>query len=101
MTSEPTAEAGQRWLTPGVGGIGMASLLADLGAIGGPLLALALVALIGVRGAILASIVPGLLAAAAIVYAIRQIRRPGVGQRQPLRLQLRPVLAAGLGRLLG
>jgi hypothetical protein len=31
MTSEPTADAEQRWLTPGVGGVGAASLLSDLG----------------------------------------------------------------------
>ena len=31
MTSEPTTDLGQRWLTPGVRGIGSASLLADLG----------------------------------------------------------------------
>jgi hypothetical protein len=35
----------------------------NLGAIGGPLLAIALVAVIGVRGAILLPIIPGLLAA--------------------------------------
>ena len=51
------------------------------GAIGGPLLALGLVALVGVRSAILLSIIPGLLAAAAIVYAIRQIQRPTTGAR--------------------
>src|SRR6185312_16540205 len=45
----------------------------NLGAIVGPLLALGLVSLWGVRTAILVSIVPGLLAAGAIVYAIRQI----------------------------
>ena len=76
----------------------------NLGAIGGPLLALGLVALVGVRGAILASIMPGLLAAAAIVYAIvyaiGQVRRPTARERQPVHLQVRPVLAAGLGRLL-
>ena len=43
----------------------------NLGAIGGPLLALGLVALVGVRTAILLSIIPGLLAVAAILYAIR------------------------------
>ena len=43
----------------------------NFGAIGGPLLALALVAALGVRTAILLSIIPGLLAVAAIVYAIR------------------------------
>ena len=72
----------------------------NLGAIGGPLLALGLVALVGVRAAVLASIVPGLLAAAAIVYAIGQIRRPAAPARAPIRLRVRPVLAAGLGRLL-
>jgi MFS family permease len=73
----------------------------NLGAIGGPLLALGLVALLGVRGAVLASIIPGLLAAAAIVYAIGQIRRPTARPRAPIRLRVRPVLAAGLGRLPG
>src|SRR5581483_11321727 len=41
----------------------------NLGALGGPLLALALVAAFGVRTAILLSIIPGLFAVAAIVYA--------------------------------
>jgi MFS family permease len=72
----------------------------NLGAIGGPLLALGLVTAVGVRGAILASIVPGLLAALAVVYAVRHVRRPAVRQREPIRLRVRPVLAAGLGRLL-
>src|SRR5829696_2555361 len=45
----------------------------NLGAILGPLLAIGLVAMVGVRGAILLSIVPGLLAAAAVVYAVRHI----------------------------
>jgi hypothetical protein len=31
MTSEPTVDAEQPWLTPGVRGIGAASLLSDLG----------------------------------------------------------------------
>jgi MFS family permease len=43
----------------------------NLGAIAGPLLALVLVGLVGVRTAIALSIIPGLLAALAIVYAIR------------------------------
>ena len=42
----------------------------DYGAIVGPLLALALVGLVGTRTAIALSIIPGLLAALAIVYAI-------------------------------
>jgi MFS family permease len=72
----------------------------NLGAIGGPLLALGLVALVGVRSAILLSIIPGLLAALAIVYAIGHIQRPTIGERVPVRLRIRPVLDAGLGRLL-
>jgi MFS family permease len=72
----------------------------NLGAIGGPLLALGLVALVGVRGAILASVVPGLLAALAIVYAIRRTPRPTLGEHQPIRLKIRPVLAGRLGRLM-
>jgi hypothetical protein len=68
-------------------------------AIGGPLLALALVALVGVRSAILLSVVPGLLAAVAIVIAIRSAPRLGVREQRPLRIQVRPVLRGGLGRL--
>src|SRR4051794_9087469 len=48
----------------------------NLGAIIGPLLGIALVALVGVRGAILLSVIPGLLAAGAIVYAIRHTAKP-------------------------
>jgi MFS family permease len=72
----------------------------NLGAIGGPLLALALVALLGVREAILLSIIPGLLAAGAIVYAIRHA--PGLErhERQPIRLRVRPVMRGRLGRLM-
>ena len=72
----------------------------NLGAIGGPLLAIALVGLIGVRSAILLSIIPGLLAALAIVYAIRHTALPTVQQRQPIRLHVRPLLHGRLGRLL-
>jgi len=43
----------------------------NLGAIAGPLLAIALIAAVGVRAAIGLSVIPGLLAAAAIIYAIR------------------------------
>ena len=71
----------------------------NLGAIGGPLLALGLVALVGVRSAIVLSIVPGLLAAVAIVIAIRLAPKLGVREKRPLRIQVRPVLRGGLGRL--
>jgi MFS family permease len=72
----------------------------NLGAIVGPLLALALVALVGVRDAILLSVVPGFLAAAAIFVAIRAAPRLEKHERPPLRLRIRPVLRGELGRLL-
>jgi len=73
----------------------------NLGAIGGPLLALGLVAIFSVRTAMLISVIPGILAALAIVYAIRRAAQPAVRERIPVRLQVRPVLRGDLGRLLG
>jgi MFS family permease len=72
----------------------------NLGAVGGPLLALALVAAFSVRTAILLSIVPGLLAVVAILYAIRHTARPRLQERRPLRIRVRPVLQGELGRLM-
>ena len=72
----------------------------NLGAIVGPLLALGLVSLFSVRTAILVSVVPGLLAALAIVYAIRQAKLPKVTERKRLRFRVRPVLRGQLGRVL-
>ena len=72
----------------------------NLGAIAGPLLALALVGLVGTRTAIALSIIPGLLAALAIIYAIRHAPRAEHRERQPLRLRIRPVLTGRLGRLM-
>jgi len=72
----------------------------NLGAIAGPLLALGLVGLVGVRTAIALSVIPGLLAALAIVYAIRHAPRADQRERQPLRLRIRPVLVGRLGRLM-
>ena len=72
----------------------------NLGAIVGPLLALALVGLVGVRTAIALSVIPGLLAALAIVYAIRHAPPAEQRERQPLRLRVRPVLTGRLGRLM-
>jgi MFS family permease len=72
----------------------------NLGAIVGPLLALGLVALFSMRTAILISVVPGLLAAAAIVYAIRQTQLPKPTERKKLRFQVRPVLRGQLGRVM-
>ncbi len=72
----------------------------NLGAIGGPLLALGLVAAFSLRTTILLSIVPGLLAAGAMLYAIRHIPRPKPREHKPLRLQVRPVMQGRLRRLL-
>jgi MFS family permease len=72
----------------------------NLGAIIGPLLALGLVATIGTRWAITVSVIPGLLAAGAIVYAIRHSTTPTKRDKTPIRLQIRPVLAADRTRRL-
>lgn len=72
----------------------------NLGAIIGPLLALVLVAAVGTRWAIGLSVIPGLLAAAAIIYAIRRAPKAEQRDRIPIRLRLRPVLRGQLGRLL-
>ena len=73
----------------------------NLGAIAGPLLALGLVAAVGTRGAIALSVLPGLLAALAMVYAIRRAPSHEKRERRPIRIRVRPVLQAGLGRLFG
>lgn len=72
----------------------------NIGAIVGPLLALGLVILVRVRSAMLLSVIPGLLATGAILYAIRQIPRPKIRERQLLRLRVRPLMKGRLGRLL-
>ena len=107
------------WIARGLRGPARSALLADvvppsaygraygferamdnLGAIGGPLLALGLVAAAGVRTAILLSVIPGLLAALAVVVAVRAAPRLEERERGPLRLRVRPVLRGRLGRLL-
>jgi len=72
----------------------------NLGAIVGPLLAVGLVAAVGTRWAIALSVIPGLLAALAIVYAIRHTPRPARVEHQPIRIKIRPVLRGPLGRLM-
>jgi MFS family permease len=81
---------------PGVYGraYGFERAMDNLGAIGGPLLAIALV---GVRAAIGLSVIPGLLAALAIVYVIRHTTAARQRHHQPIRLRIRPVLAGHLG----
>jgi MFS family permease len=71
----------------------------NLGAIGGPLLALALVAVVGVRTAIYVSIVPGALAALAIVAAVRTVPKLTARERRPLQIHVRAVLRGPLGRI--
>ena len=73
----------------------------NLGAIFGPLLALALVTAVGVRWAIGLSIIPGLLAGTAIIYAIRHAPKAERRDQVPLRIRVRPVLRGELGRLMG
>lgn len=72
----------------------------NLGAVFGPLLALVLVALVSVRTAILLSIIPGLFAVLAIIYAVRHMPRLARRERQRIRLRVRPVLHGRLGALL-
>jgi MFS family permease len=79
---------------------GFERALDNLGAVGGPLLALALVALFGVRTAIALSTIPGLLAVAAIIYAIRNTPRPREQDRVALRIRVKPLLRGRLGRLM-
>jgi MFS family permease len=79
---------------------GLERALDNLGAIGGPLLGLLLVSAFGIRTAILLSVVPGLIAAGAIVLAIKTVPRLEERERRPLRVRVRPVLTGRLGRLL-
>lgn len=79
---------------------GFERMMDNLGAVFGPLLALGLVAWLGVRTAIGLSVIPGLLAAAAIVYAIRAAKLPRHRDKAALRFHVRPVLVGDLGRLM-
>lgn len=78
---------------------GFERMMDNLGAVGGPLLAIGLVAAVGTRNAIWLSVVPGLLAVGAIVYAIRHTPTPTEQHRRRLRIQIRPVLQGPLRRL--
>ena len=79
---------------------GFERMMDNLGAIGGPLLALGLVTVVGVRTAIVLSVIPGLLAAISILYAIRHIPRRTARVRTPLRIVVRPLLRGRLGQVL-
>ena len=80
---------------------GFERALDNTGAVVGPLLAIALVAMLGIRGAMLVSVIPGRLAAAAIAYAINNLRTETPREHRPIRLVIRPLLRGRLGRLLG
>lgn len=106
------------WVARGVRGPSRNALLADavpaavygrafgfersmdnLGAIAGPMLAIALVAATSARTAIVLSTIPGLMAAAAMWFAVRRIReRPRA--HVPFRVRVRPVMRGELGRIL-
>lgn len=68
----------------------------NLGAILGPLAAIGLIATVGTRWAIALSVIPGLLAALAIIYAIRHTPKPTPQPKRPLRFKVRPVLQGRL-----
>ena len=71
----------------------------NLGAIGGPLLAIGLINLFSIRTAIAVSVIPGLTAAIAILYTIRHIPTPKRTQPAPIRLRVRGVLTPPFGRV--
>ena len=74
----------------------------NAGALAGPLLASALVGVMGIRHAMLLAFIPGLLAAAAITVAAREARRTVRTEagRRTLSFNLRELWAAGLPRTL-
>jgi MFS family permease len=79
---------------------GLERAMDNLGAVCGPALALLVVAFVSMRTAILLSVIPGLLAALAILTAIRSTPKPQRHDHQPIRLRVRPVMRGPLGRLL-
>jgi MFS family permease len=79
---------------------GFERALDNLGAICGPLLAIALVGLTSVRTAIRLSIIPGLAAAIAIAYAVRKMSAPKPRQATRLLPAFRQTASGPLGRLL-
>jgi MFS family permease len=74
----------------------------NAGAVAGPLLASALIAVVGIRHAMLLAFIPGLLAAVAITVAAREARRTMATHtsRRALSFNLRELHQAGLARTL-
>lgn len=79
---------------------GFERMMDNLGAIAGPLLAIGLVAVVSIRAAIFLSVIPGLLSAVAIIYAIRHTATAKGRHHEPLRITVRPLLRGQLGRLM-
>jgi MFS family permease len=79
---------------------GFERALDNLGAIAGPALALLLVSIFSTRIAMLISIIPGLLAALVILFAIRHLPSTERREHQPFRIRIRPVLQSPLRGLL-
>ena len=71
-----------------------------LGAVVGPLLAAGLVATIGIRHTIYLSVIPGVLAAVAIVVAAREAAGRGTGIRRRVHLEVGALREAGIVRAL-
>lgn len=78
---------------------GFERMMDNVGAILGPLIALGLIAAFSLRTAILISVIPGLLAVLAIVYAIRRLPRSRARHHDKVRLRVREALGGGLGRV--
>jgi MFS family permease len=72
----------------------------NMGAVAGPLLASALVAAFGIRAAIYFAVIPGVLAAVAIMVAAREARAATDGIARRLRFDLAGLLDAGMVRAL-
>ncbi|CAN5430966.1 MFS transporter [soil metagenome] len=70
----------------------------NLGAILGPVAAIGLVVAVGARWAIALSVIPGLLATLAVIYAIRHTPKPTQQAKRKLRFHVRPVLTGELRR---
>ena len=68
----------------------------NLGAILGPLAAIGLVATVGTRWAIGLSVIPGLMATLAVIYAIRHTPKPTPQAKRQLRFHVRHVLSGRL-----
>ena len=71
-----------------------------LGAVAGPLAAAGLVTVIGIRQTIYVSVIPGVLAACAIIFAAREARGPGAEVRRRVRFELAALRETGILRAL-